>query len=68
MDALMECFVVAGLTLCLGAGLFLAVAAVMLLQAGVRRVVVNRSLRTAQAAAEGGLNADSIAVPEPSTQ
>jgi hypothetical protein len=68
MYALIECFVITGIAFCLGAGLFLAVATVMLLQAGIRRAVVNWSLPMTQAAAEGGLNADPIAVPEPSAQ
>jgi hypothetical protein len=43
MYTLVECFIIAGFTVFVGAGLFLAVAMVVLLKAGVR-VVVEKSL------------------------
>jgi hypothetical protein len=63
MYALVECVMIAALTLCLGASIFLIIAAVILLQTAIARIVVDRSLPMTQAPVEHGLTDDPIAVP-----
>jgi len=65
MYTLLECFIIAGFTCFVGAGLFLAVAMVMLLKAGVR-VVITKSLPVAaRASMELGKKLDASPLAQP---